>query len=96
MDRAAFRAGLRAAVAVAAGFGVGRYVLDEPQFAVFASFTTLALLAFADYGGPMPARLAAIGVTVAAALVLVTLGTVTSESPWGSPLVVGAAAFAAP
>ncbi len=94
MDRAAFRAGLRAAVAVAIPFAVGRYVLDQPQFAVFASFTALALLAFADYGGPMPARLGAIGVTIAVALVLVTLGTVTSENPWGSPIVVGIAAFA--
>ena len=94
MDRAAFRAGLRAAAAVAAGFTPGRYVLDEPQFAVFASFTALALLAYADYGGPMPARLAAIGVTVAVALVLVTVGTLTSESPWGSPIVVAVVAFA--
>ncbi|MGE0027045.1 MAG: FUSC family protein [Thermoleophilia bacterium] len=94
MDRAAFRAGLRAAAAVAVGFTLGRYVLDEPQFAVFASFTALALLAFADYGGPMRARLGAIGVTIMVALVLVTLGTVTSESAWGSPIVVGLVAFA--
>ena len=93
MDRAAFRAGLRVAVAVTVGFTIGRYVLDEPQFAVFVSFTALALLAYADYGGPMRARLLAIAATIAVALVLVTLGTVTSESAWASPVVVGVVAL---
>ncbi|HEX2507116.1 MAG TPA: hypothetical protein VHK23_02255, partial [Miltoncostaeaceae bacterium] len=94
MDRAALQAGIRAAVAVSAGFAIGRYALDDPQFAVFAGFTAMALLAFADYGGPVRIRLLAFAVTVAVALGLVALGTAVSESSWGGPLAVGCVAFA--
>ena len=94
VDRPALRAGIRAAVAVSAGFAIGRYVLDDPQFAVFAAFTAMALLAFADYGGPIRARLAAFAVTLAVALALVSVGTAVSESSWGGPVAIGAMAFA--
>ncbi|MEZ0283734.1 MAG: FUSC family protein, partial [Thermoleophilia bacterium] len=92
MDRPALHAGIRAAIAVSAGFAIGRYALDDPQFAVFAGFTAMALLAFADYGGPMRSRLLAFAVTVAVAIGLVSLGTAVSESSWGGPVAVGAAA----
>jgi uncharacterized membrane protein YccC len=94
VDRAALQAGIRAAVAVSTGFAIGRYALDDPQFAVFAGFTAMALLAFADYGGPVRIRLLAFAVTVAVALGLVALGTAVSESSWGGPLAVGCIAFA--
>ena len=77
---------------MSAGFAIGRYALDDPQFAVFAGFTAMALLAFADYGGPMRSRLLAFAVTVAVAIGLVSLGTAVSESSWGGPVAVGAAA----
>jgi uncharacterized membrane protein YccC len=92
LDRLALQAALRAGVAVSAGFALGRYVLDDDQLAIFAAFTAMALLAFADYGGPVRLRLAATAATVAVAFPLVALGTAASESAWGGPLAVGAAA----
>ncbi|MGD9570505.1 MAG: FUSC family protein [Thermoleophilia bacterium] len=90
IDRAALHVGLRAGVALTAGFAVGRYVLDEPQFAVFAAFTSLALVAYADFGGPMRRRLAALVVATVVALGLVAAGTAVSTSASGAPLLVGA------
>lgn len=94
VDRAALQAGVRAAVAVSAGFAIGRYALDDVQFAVFAAFTAMALLVFADFGGPVPARLGAVAATLAVAVALTALGTAVSESPWGAPLTVGLVAVA--
>ena len=88
MDRPALHAGIRAAIAVSVGFAIGRYALDDIQFAVFASFTAMALLAFADYGGPIRVRLVAFAATVAVALALVSIGTAVSENPWAGPVAI--------
>ncbi len=89
VNRDALRVGLRAGVALTVGFAVGRYVLEQPQFAVFAAFTSLALVAYADFGGTMRHRIAALVVATLVALGLVAAGTAVSGSDWGAPLVVG-------
>ena len=39
-----------------AGFAIGQWAVGEVQVAVFATFTGLALLGIADFGGTMRGR----------------------------------------
>ena len=67
-------------VAASAGLFIGRYVLGDEWSAVFATFTAIALLGLADFGGPLRIRARAyVGATVCG-IVLVALGTMVSQA----------------
>ena len=57
-------------------------VIQDQQTTFLSAFGSMAILVFADFGGPPRKRLAAyLGLTVAGA-VLITLGTLCSRTPW--------------
>jgi uncharacterized membrane protein YccC len=90
---AALQKGVRVAVAATAGFAVGRYVVDDPQTAVFASLTPIALLGLGDVGGSLAARQRSYLVALAVAALLTVLGTAVSEDTAAAALALGAVAF---
>lgn len=88
MRRHAVGNGLRTALVGSLAFSFGHWVLQDLQFAVFATFTAIALLGIADFGGPLRDRAHANLVTGAIAVALVVGGTAVSET------IVPATAFA--
>ena len=76
---AALRKGVRVAAAATLGFVIGRYVVDDPQTAVYATLTPLALLGLGDVGGTLAARERAYVAALAVGAVLTTFGTFVSE-----------------
>ncbi len=78
----ALKNALRAAVVVPLAFALSLEVLQNKQMALFASFGSMALLVFVDFGGSRLARLRAYLLLVVAGCVFIALGTVCSRSPW--------------
>lgn len=50
LDKGPAGTALRTAITGTVGFQIGLWVVDDPQFAVFAAFTGIALTGFADFG----------------------------------------------
>src|SRR2546426_1732371 len=72
----------RAAIVMPAVFAFADNVIQDQQTTFLSAFGSLAILVFADFGGPWRKRLAAyLGLTAAGA-VLITLGTLCSRTPW--------------
>src|ERR1700730_17757337 len=87
---AALKSAARAAIVMPAVFVVADKVIEQPQTSIFAAFGSFALLVLAEFGGPPRARfLAYLGLGCVGAT-FITLGTLSSRSPW-----LGAAAMAA-
>ncbi|UGS38590.1 FUSC family protein [Capillimicrobium parvum] len=78
----ALRAAVRASLVTTFAFFLGEVVLDNANIALFAAFGVLALLVFADFGGPPAARIAAFGGLALTGAVLITLGTLVSDHLW--------------
>jgi uncharacterized membrane protein YccC len=57
-------------------------VIENPETTLFAVFGSFAMLVMADFSGPWKSRLAAYLGLAAAGFVLITLGTLCSETPW--------------
>ena len=81
-DLAALRRAGRAAIVMPAMFALGVEVLDNAALATFAAFGSFALLLLVDFGGPVRARLQALGALGVAGCVLVCLGTLASQNVW--------------
>ena len=72
----------RAAIVMPAVFAFADQVVQDPDTTLFAAFGSFAVLVLADFGGPWLPRLAAYLSLAAAGLVLISLGTLCSETPW--------------
>ena len=63
-------------------FGFADGVIDDPNTTLFAAFGSFAVLVLAEFGGPWRTRLVAYLALAAAGAVLISLGTLCSETPW--------------
>ena len=79
---AALRRAARAAIVMPACFALSDVVIGNGTMALFAAFGALSTLLFVDFGGTMQARVTAQTLLVATAAVLVTLGTLASQTAW--------------
>jgi uncharacterized membrane protein YccC len=80
-DRFALRSAVRAAVVVPGAFAIGQLGFDNPNIGLFAGFGALGMLLFADFSGPRLGRLAAYSALLLTGAVLITIGTLCSQSP---------------
>ncbi len=90
--RFALRNAVRAAIVIPLALVIGGWVGDR-QTALFAVFGSIALLVFADFGGPPAARLVAYLILVAVGLVLIAIGTLCSTEPVLAAVVMAVLAF---
>ncbi len=92
--RASLRKAARTAIVMPPLFALGLVVLDEQQMAMLSAFGAMAMLAFADFGGPPRRRAGAyVGLTVVG-LPLIAVATLVGDSPWLAAIVMAAVAFA--
>lgn len=90
----ALKGALRAAIVVPVAFALSLAVFDQPQMALFASFGSMALLVFVDFGGSWRMRLRAYLLLVLAGACLIALGTVCSRNVWLATGAMAVVAFA--
>ena len=93
LTAAALHKGVRVAVAATLGFLCGRYLLDDPQTAVYATLTPIALLGLGDVGGPLAARERAYAAALVVAALLAVLGTLVSDDTAAAAVVIGVVTF---
>jgi len=87
------KSALRAAIVMPVAFALSLEVFGDRQMALFASFGSMALLVFVDFGGAPRARLRAfLGMFVAGAG-LIALGTLCSRSTWPATAVMALVGF---
>jgi hypothetical protein len=82
----ALHGALRVAIAATSGFVIGRYGLDEPQTAVYATLTPVALLGLGEVGGPRAERMSAYAAATLAGAAVTTLGTLSSDDTLAASL----------
>ncbi|HEY2003861.1 MAG TPA: FUSC family protein [Candidatus Saccharimonadia bacterium] len=80
-NQAAATKAIRTAVVAFAGFAIGLWGLQNVNVAIFATFSSFALLGQADFGGSLRARCVAYLAATAAGLIFVALGTLASTTP---------------
>ncbi len=85
---------LRAAIVMPIAFALSLVIISSKQMALFAAFGSMALLVFADFGGPRRARLRAYLLLLAVGAGLIVLGTLCSRSAWLATVAMGLVAFA--
>jgi uncharacterized membrane protein YccC len=73
---------------------VGEKVIGNPTIATFAAFGSFAMLLFVDFGGPMRARVQAQLGLIAAAGVLICIGTLASRATWLATITMAVVGFA--
>jgi uncharacterized membrane protein YccC len=73
---------VRAAIVMPAVFAFADKVTQDSETTLFAAFGSIAILVLTDFGGPWRRRLAAYLALAAAGAVLITLGTLCSQTPW--------------
>jgi len=78
----ALKGALRAAIVMPVAFALSLAVLGDKQMALFASFGSMALLVFVDFGGPRRARLRAYLGLYGVGTALIVVGTLCSRSAW--------------
>lgn len=91
-DLRATKNALRAAIVAPAVLALGEIVIGNSVLALFAVFPALGLFVFVEFGGPIRSRALAYLGLWAAGLVLITLGTLSSEHTWiatGAMAVIG-------
>jgi uncharacterized membrane protein YccC len=89
----ALRGGLRTALVLPIVIAITKLWWNEPRATVISAFGTISLLVFADFGGPMRARVPAYLATAAAGFALIPLATVCSRSVAGATAVMLVVAF---
>ena len=82
IDLPALKSAARAAIVMPAVFAFADGVIQDPDTTLFAAFGSFAILVLARLDGPSRSRLAAYVSLTAAGVVLITLGTVCSETSW--------------
>jgi uncharacterized membrane protein YccC len=90
----ALKNALRAAIAMPLALALSLEVIGSAQMALFASFGSMALIVFADFGGSRRARLRAYTLLVLTGAALIALGTLCSHSAWLATVAMGGIAFA--
>jgi uncharacterized membrane protein YccC len=93
-DFAALRRAGRAAIVMPAMFAIGDKLIANPVLATFAAFGSFAMLLLVDFAGPLRERLQAQAALALAGLVLVSLGTLVSQSVWLSTVTMALVGFA--
>ncbi|WP_446039056.1 FUSC family protein [Streptomyces sp. SID1121] len=68
-------------------------VFGNVTMSFFAAFGSIALLLFADFSGPLRHRLALQGTLILAGLVLISVGTLATWSPWLAAMAMALVAF---
>jgi uncharacterized membrane protein YccC len=79
-DLRSLRKAGRTALAMSASFLIGIHLVDNPQFAVVATFTAAAVLGIADFSGSRAQRLLVTAATLGAGAVLLAIGTAVSTN----------------
>jgi len=74
------------AIAATIGLVIGRYGLDEPQTAVYATLTPVALLGLGQVGGPRAERMRTYAAATLASAAVTTLGTLSSDDTLAASL----------
>jgi hypothetical protein len=77
----ALKRAARAAIVMPAVFAFADQLIEQPETTVFAAFGSVAVLVLTDFGGPTRKRLTAYLGLAAAGVVLITLGTLCSQTP---------------
>ncbi|SEG91795.1 Fusaric acid resistance protein-like [Actinacidiphila yanglinensis] len=90
---AALRRACRAAIVAPGLFALSFEVIGNAETALFASFGSISLLLFVDFGGRIRDRLAAQCSLALAGAVLVTLGTLASRTTWTAAIATAVVAF---
>ena len=94
MDIVALKSAARAAIVIPAVFALTDKVIAKPQVSLLAAFGSFALLVLTEFGGAWRSRLLAyLGLGCVGAL-FITVGTLTSRTPWIGAVVMGAVGFA--
>jgi uncharacterized membrane protein YccC len=89
----ALKAAVRAAIVMPTAFALSLAVFGVKQMALFASFGSMALLVFVDFGGPWRARLRAYLILFMVGAALVVIGTLCSRSAWLATLAMALVGF---
>lgn len=92
--RRALRRGTRVAIVVPLTLAILLQLPYVSQGALMGAFSSLALLVFSDFGGPLPQRFAAYLLTTAAGAPLVVLGAYAGQALLTSVLAMAAVALA--
>ncbi len=87
------KSALRAAIVMPVAFALALAVFDDKQMALFASFGSMALLVFVDFGGSPPARLRAFLSLFVAGAALIVLGTLCSRTTWSASVAMALISF---
>jgi uncharacterized membrane protein YccC len=90
----ALRRAARTAIVMPALFALGTKVIENANVATFAAFGSFAMLLLVDFAGPLRERLQSQLLLGVAGAVLVSLGTLASQTPWLAALVMALLAFA--
>src|SRR5258707_8216974 len=80
LDRPALKSAVRAAIFMPAVFAFADNVIAQPQTTIFSAFGSFAILVLADFTGPWRNRLVAYLSLAGAGVVLIFLGTLSSQS----------------
>ena len=75
-------------------FALGLLALHNQQIATFASFGTFAMLAFADFSGPLAARNRGYAMLTICGVLLIVAATLLSRTTWPAVAGMAAAGFA--
>ena len=92
-DLAALRRAGRAAIVMPAMFALGDEVIGNPALATFAALGSFAMLLLVDFTGPMPDRIRSQALLGVACAVLISLGTLASQTTWISVVGMAIVAF---
>jgi hypothetical protein len=92
-DIGALKTAARAAIVMPAVFAIADKLIGKPQTALFASFGSLALLVFVEFGGPPLRRLLAYVGLACVGTLYISLGTLCSRTPWIAALGMAAVGF---
>jgi hypothetical protein len=90
---AALRRAGRTALVMPAMFALGDKVIGDPVLATFAAFGSFAMLLLVDFSGAMRDRLRAQAALAVACGVLITIGTLASQTTWLAATAMAVVAF---
>lgn len=94
VDPYSLKVAIRAAIVMPVVFGFADGVIGDPNTTLFSAFGSFGVLVLTDFGGPWRTRLAAYISLAIAGAVLITLGTLASQTPWLAVAGMAVVAFA--
>src|SRR6478609_8861849 len=93
LDRPALKSAIRAAIFMPAVFAFADNVIAQPQTTIFSAFGSFAILVLTDFSGPWRNRLVAYITLAGAGAVLISLGTLCSQSTLAATAVMAVVGF---